>query len=150
MADVAQIVQSLLPTVINVLGGVMKSGDAGLFGKLREAGALAGFLSSSADQFKGNGIMEGLLNAIQGQEGLDMLKNLDLANLDPGDVLKGAGGLDDALKDAGDDGAPVKQFVYDLANQVASAAGGGLFGTGAKISSDEQQFLDDLKDKLGL
>jgi hypothetical protein len=148
--DVGAIVSQLLPTIVNVIGGTLQSSGSGFFGKLREAGALAGVLSNAGEQFKGNALMEGLLGSLTGEEGTNLLKNLDLGNLDLGNVMNQVGGLDDTLKDAGEDGAPVKQFIFDVANQVANAAGGGLFGSGDKISEGEASFLSDLKGKLGL
>lgn len=60
------------------------------------------------------------------------------------------GGLDDLLKDAGEEGSQVKNFVFDLAERVTSASGSGLFGTGQKVSEGEAEFLNNLKGKLGL
>lgn len=148
--DVQKIVQSLLPIIINVIGGVMKSGESGFWGKLREGGALAGVLSGAADQFKGNSLMEGLLGALTGDEGKKLLGSLDLKSLDLGDVMNKVGGIDNVLADAGEEAAPVKGFIYDIAQKMAGSAGGGVFGSGQKISAGEQSFLDDLKKQLGL
>ncbi|MDX2137911.1 MAG: hypothetical protein SF123_07425 [Chloroflexota bacterium] len=150
MAEPAQIVHAILPTVVNVLGGMMKSGNEGLIGQIREGGALASFLISAGDQFKGNPLMDALLGTLAGEQGRELISNLDPASLDVNSVMESVGGLDDMLKDAGDSAAPVKQFIYDMASSVANAAGGGLFGSGEKVSADEQQFLTDLKGKLGL
>lgn len=148
--DVQKIVQSLLPIIINVIGGVMKSGESGFWGKLREGGALASVLSGAADQFKGNSLMEGLLGALTGDAGKNLLGSLDLDKLDLGNVMNMVGGLDNMLADAGEEAAPVKGFIYDVAQKMAGAAGGGVFGTGQKINPEEQSFLDDLKGQLGL
>ncbi|MCA9905549.1 MAG: hypothetical protein KC547_16955 [Anaerolineae bacterium] len=148
--DVQKIVQSLLPIIINVIGGVMKSGGSGFWGKLREGGALATALSGAADQFKGNNLMEGLLGALTGDEGKNLLSNLDLEKLDLGNVMNMVGGLDNVLGDAGDEAEPVKGFIFDVAEKMAGAAGSGVFGTGQKINAGEQSFLDDLKKQLGL
>jgi hypothetical protein len=150
MAEAAQIVHSILPTIVNVLGAIMKSGNEGLIGQIREGGALASFLISAGDQFKGNPLMDALIGTLTGEQGRELISQLDPANLDVNSIMESVGGLDDALKDAGEDAAPVKQFIYDMASSVANAAGGGLFGSGEKVSADEQQFLTDLKSKLGL
>ena len=150
MADIGQIVQSVLPVVMNVIGGLLKTSEAGMFGKLREAGAIGVFIAESAQQFEGNPLMSSLISAIQGDEGMNILKNIDLKNLNVSDVLNQVSNLDNVLTDAGADAAPVKSFIVELAEKVAGAAGEGLFGSGEKVSEEEQTFLADLRDKLGV
>ena len=43
-----------------------------------------------------------------------------------------------------------KQFLYTLAEKIATAAGTGLLGTGAKVSAEEAGLLQDLNARLGL
>jgi len=148
--DVQQIVDKLLPIIVNVIGGAMKSGESGFWVKVREGGALANALSGAAEQFQGNNLMEGLLGALTGDKAKSLLSSLDLDSLDLGNVVSMVGGIDDVVADAGEEAAPLKGFIYDVAQKIASAAGGGIFGTGDKISAGEEQFLGNLKESLGL
>lgn len=43
-----------------------------------------------------------------------------------------------------------KEFLFNLGLKVAEAAGGGLFGTGEKISGNEEAFLLELRRYLGV
>lgn len=43
-----------------------------------------------------------------------------------------------------------RQFLVTLSERIASASGGGLFGSGKKFSKEEQQFVEQLKSILGL
>jgi hypothetical protein len=43
-----------------------------------------------------------------------------------------------------------KQFLYILAEKIATAAGTGLLGMGAKVSPEEAAMLQDLRARLGI
>lgn len=43
-----------------------------------------------------------------------------------------------------------KHFIFSLAESIASAAGTGFFGMGAKVSDEESAILRDLQAQLGL
>jgi hypothetical protein len=150
MADVGQLVQSVLPIIVNVIGGLLKTSDSGMIGKLREAGAIGSAVVEAGEEFKGNPLMEGIISALQGDEGMNLLKNVDLDNINVSDVLGQVGNLDGILSAAGENAEPVKSFIVNLAERVASAAGGGLFGSGEKVSAQEQTFLADLRAQLGM
>jgi hypothetical protein len=146
--DVAQIASTVMPIVMQVIAGATKASDAGFFGKLKEIGAVSSFFSEAGEKFKDNGIILAVLGSLTSPQ--DELQKLDLANLTPDSVIESVGGLDAALADAGDHGTQVKQFVFELAEKVASASGAGFFGGGETISEGEKSFLDTLKAKLGL
>jgi len=143
--DIQDLINKLLPVIQNVVGGILKSSDSGIIGKFREVGSVGEFLKEAAEEFEGNELIGGLLSGLK-----DFDLNIDLDNLDPAAVLDNLGGLDDLLGGLGDEASDVKGFILRLAEKIAGAAGGGLFGTGDKISASEQQFLTDLKSKLGL
>jgi hypothetical protein len=44
---------------------------------------------------------------------------------------------------------PIKQFIIGLVEKIVGAAGGGLFGSGEKVSDTESAFVNSLKAKLG-
>lgn len=143
--DIQDIINKLLPMIQNVVGGILKSSDSGIIGKFREAGSVGVFLKEAAEEFEGSELIGGLLSGLK-----DFDFNIDLDNLDPAAALDDLGGLDDLLGGLGGEADNVKGFIMGLAEKVAGAAGGGLFGSGEKISAGEQQFLADLKGKLGL
>lgn len=143
------IIKQLLPLITQVIGSVFKSGNSSPLGKVAELGALANFLKDLPGKFAGNDLIGGL---VKGLADFDF-KGMDIGGLNVGDVLGKLGGLDDILKGAGDAGGPVKGIVYEMAEKVAGAGGGGLLGGllgGNKVSEGEAKFLADLKSKLGL
>lgn len=144
--DVSALVTSLLPILQQVIGGALKTGDSGMVGKMREAGAAAGYLHEAGEQFKGNPVIEGLLGALSSG---DVLGGIDLASLNLDDVLGQVGNLDGLLQGAGVDAGPIKQFIIGLVEKIVGAAGGGLFGGGEKVSADEAAFVSNLKTRLG-
>jgi hypothetical protein len=54
------------------------------------------------------------------------------------------------LAEAGEAGGQVKVFLYEMAGSVIAAAGTGIFGTGERVTAGEAQFLDALRQTLGL
>lgn len=147
--DVQAIISKVLPIIQQVIASITEKSDAGIVGRIREAGSLAGFVGEAADKFKGNPIVDGIAKMFA--EGTIKMPEIDVKNLNVANVLSQVGGLDDILKDAGGDTAKgVKEFIFGMAENVAGAAGGGLFGGGQKVSAGEANFLNDLKAKLGL
>lgn len=148
MADISQVVGQLLPVIQQVVAGALTTGGSGFFGKLKEAGAISGFLTEAAEQFQGNSIIQGILGSIS--KGDDLLGGIDLANLDLGSVLSQVGDVNGLLGSLGEEGGQVKQFIVGLAERVVGASGSGLFGSGEKINAQEQDFLNNLRQTLGL
>lgn len=147
--DVQGIIAKVLPIIQQVVASLTKKSDAGIVGRILEAGSLAKFVGEAAEKYKGNPVVDGIAKMFK--EGGLKEPNIDLKNLDIGSVLNQVAGLDDALKDLGGDAAKgVKEFIFGMAEKVAGASGGGLFGGGQKVSADEASFLNDLKAKLGL
>ena len=146
--DVQAVINQLLPVIKDVIGGALKTSGAGVFGKMREVGSIAGFLRSAPEVFAGSELIKGL---VSGLGDLDF-SNLDLSDLDTGSVVNKVGGLDDLLSAAGatDEIDTVKRFIFGLAENVAAASGTGMFGSGEKVSGEETAFLENLKSTLGL
>lgn len=148
MTDVSQLIPQLLPLVQQVLGGALNAGGSGLVGKLREMGAVSGFMTEAAEQFQSNSIIQGVLAGLT--EGKNPLDGLDLDNLDLGNVISQVGNVNGLLEGFGEEGNQVKQFIVGLAEKVVGASGSGLFGTGEKVNEQEQGFLANLRTTLGL
>jgi hypothetical protein len=148
MADIAAIVQGLLPILSSVMGGALGSSDAGFLGKLREGAAAGDFIHDAAQEFAGNSIISGLIEMVT--DGGKLRELLPDGPSDMAATLEQVGGLDALLGDAGEEGTQVKQFVYGFAERIANASGSGFFGGGDKVSEGEAQFLNELKAKLGL
>lgn len=146
--DLQAVIRQLLPIIQDVIGGALKTSGAGVFGKMREVGSLAGFLRSAPEIFAGSELIKGL---VSGLGDLDF-SNMDLDDLDMSNVMDEVSNLDDLLSNAGlaDEAEKVKRFIFGLAENVAAASGKGVFGSGEKVSGDEAAFLDNLKNTLGL
>lgn len=148
MTDIAQVVSQLLPVVQQVVAGALMTGGSGFFGKLKEAGAISGFLTEAAEQFQGNSIIQGVISSIS--KGGDLLGDIDLNNLDLGAVMTQVGDIGGLLNSLGDEGGQIKQFIFGLAERIVGASGSGLFGSGEKVNPQEQDFLNNLRQTLGL
>lgn len=146
--DLQAVIRQLLPIIQDVIGGALKTSGAGVFGKMREVGSLAGFLRSAPEIFAGSELIKGL---VSGLGDLDF-SNMDLDDLDMSSVMDEVSNLDDLLSNAGlaDEAEKVKRFIFGLAENVAAASGKGVFGSGEKVSGDEAAFLDNLKNTLSL
>lgn len=145
--DISAIVSSLLPIIQQVIAGATKAGGSGVVGKLREAGAAAGYLNEAGEQFKGNPVIEGLLGMLTKGDGLG---DIDLSSLNLDDVLNQVGNIDGLLQGTGVEAGPIKQFILGLVEKIVGAAGTGLFGSGEKVSPEEAAFVSNLKGKLGV
>lgn len=146
--DLHAVIKQLLPIIQDVIGGALKTSGAGVVGKMREVGSLAGFLRSAPEVFAGSELIKGL---VSGLGDLDF-SNMDLADLDTSSVMSDVSSLDDLLSSAGlaDEAENVKRFIFGLAENVAAASGKGMFGSGEKVSSDEASYLENLKTTLGI
>jgi hypothetical protein len=132
-----------LPALI--IGATIKSDGTGFFSSFREANAGAQFLDNAVTLYKDNVLV------------LELLAVMDAEHELPGD-------LDEITADVvytqiehvkaligGSPYAPgFYEFIYNLAVAVANASGGGLFGSGDKITRGEADFLEDLRTQLGI
>ncbi len=140
------IVDSVLPVVNSIIGGVMKSGDSGVWGKARDVVAIGEFLKNAPQYYGDNDLIRGIVDGL----GEFDLKKIDLSAITVDGVLSQVTGLRGALDGLGQSGSDIKQFLYGLAEFVAKAAGGGLMGSGVKVSEGEAGYLKTLKTTLGL
>jgi hypothetical protein len=148
----------IIDLIKTVLAGIMGAdAKTGPFKILKEGAALGGVLKEAREKFQGNAVMEQLLGALlsKDEEGDNTPEaeapadgpKLGQTSID--DVLGKLGGLRGIL-DMIPGGNDIKQFIYDLAEKVAGAAGSGLFGSGPKVSQNESNFLSALKNGLGI
>lgn len=141
-----QIVAMLLPVVRDVIAGALTMSDSGTFGGAREANAITAYLRGAAANAEGNTIIQGI---VAGMFEGGALQLPDLDALDVTNLFQSVGDAA-ALLNQIEGGVQVRQFIYGLAEHVAGAAGGGLFGGGQKINPGEQQYLAGLRAQLGL
>lgn len=142
--------QELLRTVQYVITGAMKSGDAGVFGRIKEFNAATDYIATAAETFTGNPVIDQLMAVMQetgvGYDATDTIAELDLS-----DITNGIGhDVALLLAKVGESGDQVKIFLYELAKAVIEAAGGGLFGSGNRVTADEARFLETLRGILAL
>jgi hypothetical protein len=142
--DTTQIINTLLPIIQNVIGGLMKYSGSGMMGTARELKAIVEFAGEAATQYGDDPVMSGLLEQLQG----NFMDDVNIEAIDANAVLAGINGLDSLLPPH--IAATVKPFIYELAERVANAAGTGLFGTGEKVTGTEAQYLEILRTQLGL
>lgn len=148
--DMNAVVQQIMPYIQEIMGSTLKTSGAGMFGRLKEVGALGMFLKDAPQNFAGNDVVGGLVQGLLDNDN-DDATYVDVTTLDPRAVLDKLGGLDDILRhlDIGS-AQQVKEFIFGIANAIAGASGTGLFGSGPKISADEESFLSDLRARLGV
>jgi hypothetical protein len=145
--DVQQIVSTLIPVIKDVIAGSITMSDSGTIGGARELGAIATYLRDALTQFEGNTIIEGVVGGLFDVDGSVQMTDLD--QLDVTNLFRSVGSAA-ALLDAIPGGGEIKGFIYGLAEKVAGAAGGGLFGGGQKVNAGEEQYLAGLRAQLGL
>ncbi|NWF69868.1 MAG: hypothetical protein HXY40_12355 [Chloroflexi bacterium] len=112
-------------------------------GLLKESAAVAGFMSKAHDTYHDNLLV---LLVIDGQDKID--KTL-LENRTYDELLAMVDDLSAMLKDDAESGG-YRRFLLEVAEHTANAAGEGLFGSGVRISAQEADFLNYLKQRLGL
>ena len=152
MAEIDSIVHGLLPVIRNVMGIMSLAGDSGMIGRMRESKASIDFFREAAAHFEDNPVIERMITALveDGDDDLTM-DTVDVTQLDLNTVLAQVNGVHHIL--AGVDpqtGHDVRAFIYGIAESVAAAAGGGLFGGGEKVNETEALILDSLHAQLGL
>ncbi len=152
MAEFDPIIQALLPVIRNVLGIISLAGDSGLIGRMRESKASIDFFRQAAEGFDENPIIRGIVTAvIEGDDDDLTMETVDVTQLDLRSVLAQVGSVPQMLAGVDPQHAyDVRAFIYLVAENVASAAGGGLFGRGEKINDTEASVLDSLRIQLGL
>jgi hypothetical protein len=147
------VIDQILDVIKYVVAGVMGADPrSGPFKMVREMGALAGFLRESSEQFKDNPLVSQVISALTAKPDEDAGSQAgqpEPVTLSITDILGKADSLNSLLASipGGDD---VKRFIYQLAEKIASASGSGLFGSGPKISGQEANFLERLKNTLGI
>jgi hypothetical protein len=112
-------------------------------GLIRESAAVAGFLTEAQDKYTDNLLV---LLVIDRQDDIDKTLLEDRSYDDLLAMVDDLGGM--LLDDA--DSAGYKQFLLDVAEKTANAAGGGAFGSGVKVSPQEAEFIAYLKQRLGV
>lgn len=148
--DPQAIASQLIPIVQHVVTGVMNAGDSGVLGKVKEAGAAVGYVREAATRFEGNAILDHVIKNITGDGAKDFATAIGGGQFDLSQMNTAVSSLNTVLNGMGSTGREIKEFVVELAQKIAEAAGGGLLGSGQKMSSGEFRFIDDLKRQLDI
>lgn len=132
-----------LPALI--IGATMKADRTGFLNGFREANAGAQFIDGAVERYKDNVVVLELIANMEREHELPD----DLDEITPDVVYSHLEHVKAMLA-----GSPYAHgffmFVYELAEAVANATGGGWFGGGEKITEGEAAFLEDLRAQLGL
>ena len=143
-AEWRTIAQAVILAPFNMTVNVGKPGVAKT---VRESAALAnGANKLSKTKYKHNALIQALL------AGRDLQKSISHENPTYDETLtrvKEAGEAVDRVS-GGHEAREYKQFLVDLTQHVAEAAGEGFMGTGEKVSQAEVDYISTLRSTLGL
>jgi hypothetical protein len=136
-----------LPVLI--IHGVISVDGTTYSSVVRELMAIAKFVDEAQVDYANNLLVQAALLRFVDESG-NVNTGLDsekVEHIPPGDVL---GGVDYVLNlfAALPELPGYKQFIYGLAEKIATAAGNGLLGTGAKVSDQEAALLHELQARL--
>ncbi len=145
--DTNAILDKVVPVTQMVMDEAMMVGGMHLTSSMRESGAAAKFITNSKNTYKGNPIVEGVINSLSHRKG-EHKEKIDVKNLAPGEVMRRVDEIDPILESAGEHGMQTKNFIYGLAETVVNASGSGFMGTGERVNANEAKFLGDLKAHL--
>lgn len=137
-----------LPVVI--IHGVISVDGTTYSSVVRELMAVARFVDEAQVNYANNLLVQAALLRFVDESG-NVNTGIDSEKVEyipAGDVL---GGVDYVLNlFVGLPELPgYKHFIYSLAEKIATAAGNGLLGTGAKVSDQEAALLQELRSRLG-
>jgi hypothetical protein len=139
-------IQAVVGATLRVVGGVVSSGDSGFLGSLREIGAVSNFITEVKGQVGENPLLHGVIDSL-----LHVFKSegVSVARQDTTTLWQEVIPVFNALPND-QDGYQTRLFIYSLAEHVAQASGGKLFGLGKKISDLEAAYLNNLRTALGI
>jgi hypothetical protein len=134
----------------NVIIQGMITVDGTTYGSVvREFVALGKFIDEAQVAYANNLLVQSALLRFIDEEG-NIQTGLDaerIEHIPPDQVLEGVDIVMEVL--AGLPETPgYKQFIFTLAERIAGAAGGGLFGSGNRISQEEAALLEALRVRL--
>lgn len=137
---------TLVKTPRMLVGSVCTCDGMGFFSYFREMAAADAFLKAPHQNYNSlvQLVLEKLREAEDKNETLD-----DFSHISQAEVEEHLDYVYDLLADH-PDGVGYMQFLYDLAERVANAAGPGLFGLGSGLTPEEAEFLALMRDKLHL
>jgi hypothetical protein len=139
----------LANAVSQVVLGVIGIDGSGPVSGAREVKAAQDFIKEAPARFSGNALVQTLVVALNRDDDNNPMNSfLMLDEMNPDAILNN---LNTALSifNASPELPGAKEFIYDLAERVAEAAGSGLFGMGPKVSEEEEMLLANLRLTLG-
>lgn len=149
-----------LAAAVMVTGMAVSMVDVGIVSSAIEATAMGKEIAAASERYPNNAIIQSLFSpeaVKQAREEGSMNIQLTPEEVKPEVVIDTAiARIQSALailtdKVSAEDIQQYKEFIYSCADQVAKAAGSGLFGSGsAKVSDKEAIALERIKAVLGL
>lgn len=140
-----QVVEAVVQAPLNM---TLNVGQPGMFKTIKEVAALAsGIKALSKDKYRDNDLIQTLLTDFGQVEQSAGRKRLTYDETLTG--VKAATEIVDRVASSGE-AQGYKQFIIDLTEHVANAAGEGFMGTGEKVSQAEIDYINTLQTELGL
>jgi hypothetical protein len=127
-----------------VMEEATKEGGLHMAPSARAIGASVKFIRGARETYKGNPIVEGVIDRISRQRGKPEAM-VDVKELSSALVMAKVDSLMPLLEAEGEHGAQTRAFIYALAETMVSASGSGFLGTGERVNEGEARFLADLK-----
>jgi hypothetical protein len=136
----------LVKTPMMLVGAVCASDGMGFITYCREMAAADSFIRAAHNEYNPlvQRVLEKMREAEDRNETLD-----DFTHVSCEEIEEHLEMIYDLLADH-PDGAGYMQFLYDLSEHVARAAGPGFLGIGRKVTAEESAFLATIKEKLRL
>jgi hypothetical protein len=142
----------LMDIVKMVMVGMMDAdGSSGPVNMMRELKAATDYMLKARRNFEGNPIVEQIVDTMTADRNLlyDEGQQVNLGVVGYEQIFNAVSSID-GLLGVNQDAYGFKVFLYELAEVIAQAAGGGIFGTGDKVTESEGNFLFILQARLGL
>jgi hypothetical protein len=147
--DLNMKVEMIVPVAWMIMEGAMKVGGLHITPSMRAGGAAVKYLNQSKNAYRGNPIVERVIDSIQSRK-IERKDRVDLEKLDIGDVLKKVDDIYPILEEEREQGTQAKSFLLGLARIMVNASGSGFMGSGQRVNEDESKYLADLKAHLRL
>ncbi|MDJ0554088.1 MAG: hypothetical protein QNJ68_06555 [Microcoleaceae cyanobacterium MO_207.B10] len=146
---------NLLKQAITLTWLIVTASDFTLFSAFKEIFTFTKKIKNAQLYYQHNQLIQGLLADISDEETETKINEVESAEnfedfLEDGlEKLKAAVAIAH-LKATPKEAQEYKEFLYEIANQIANASGEGLFGMGPKVSQKEAIVLEQVKITLNL
>ena len=146
---------NLLKQAITLIWLIVTASDFTLFSAFKEIFAFTQNIQNAELNYQDNQLIQGLLTDIYDENQETKINEIENAENfedfleDALEKLKAAVVIAQ-IKATHKEAQEYKEFLYEIANQIANASGEGIFGMGPKVSQKEAMVLEKLKITLDL